>query len=603
MLGLMQDWPLLCHRVIDHAAVNHGERPVVSRSVEGPIHSTNYAAGPCPRARAWRSASIATASGSATGWRRSPGTPGGISKRGTASPASELIYHTVNPRLFPEQIAWIVNHAEDRVMLTDLTFVPLLEKLADKLPTVERYVVLTDAAHMPATSLATPSPTRNGSATSTAISPGDTFDENTAAGMCYTSGTTGNPKGVLYSHRSNVLHSMIASAPDAMGISCRDVVLPVVPMFHANCWGLALTSPMQGAALVMPGAKLDGASIYELLNDYRVTFTAAVPTVWLMLLQHLEANNAKLPHLRKVVIGGSACPRAMTKKFQDVYGVEVCHAWGMTEMSPLGTLGSMKPEYAKLSGEERLDIQDKQGHAPFGVEMNITDDAGKRLPWDGKTFGHLKVRGAAVARAYYKEAAEILDSEGFFDTGDVATIDRHGYMQITDRAKDVIKSGGEWISSIDLENLAVGHPKVAEAAVIGVKHPKWDERPLLIVVPKKDQSATKEEILKFMRGKIANWWMPDDVVFVDEIPAHRDRQDSEDGSARAVQGFRSADRRCGELTGSGNPLASRPADRLWSAPHNSVVRHKAPHDHSRCDRVGGAGASRAGRWPRPFPRK
>jgi fatty-acyl-CoA synthase len=295
-------------------------------------------------------------------------------------------------------------------------------------------------------------------------------------------------------------------------------VLPVVPMFHANCWGLALTTPMVGATLVMPGAKLDGASVYELLNEYRVTFSAAVPTVWLMLLQHLEANNLKLPHLRKVVIGGSACPRAMTKTFQEVYGVEVCHAWGMTEMSPLGTLGSMKPEYAKLSSEERLDIQMKQGHPPFGVEMKITDDAGKELPRDGKAFGRLQVRGPAVARAYFKEAGAILDKDGFFDTGDVSTIDRHGYMQITDRAKDVIKSGGEWISSIDLENLAVGHAKVAEAAVIGVKHPKWDERPLLIVVLKKDQSASKEEILAFMRGKIANWWMPDDVVFADEIP-------------------------------------------------------------------------------------
>jgi 3-(methylthio)propionyl---CoA ligase len=307
--------------------------------------------------------------------------------------------------------------------------------------------------------------------------------------------------------------------PDAMGVACRDAVLPVVPMFHANCWGLALTTPMSGATLVMPGAKLDGPSIYELLNNYRVTFSAAVPTVWMMLLQHLEATDTKLPHLKKVVIGGSACPRAMTKTFQEVYGVEVCHAWGMTEMSPLGTLGSLKPEYAKLSSEARLDVQVKQGHPPFGVEMKITDDAGKELPRDGKTFGRLKVRGAAVARAYFKEEdVSIIDGDGFFDTGDVSTIDKHGYMQITDRAKDVIKSGGEWISSIDLENLAVGHPKVAEAAVIGVKHPKWDERPLLVVVLKKDQSATRDEILGFMRGKTANWWLPDDVAFVDEIP-------------------------------------------------------------------------------------
>jgi fatty-acyl-CoA synthase len=270
--------------------------------------------------------------------------------------------------------------------------------------------------------------------------------------------------------------------------------------------------------MVMPGAKLDGSSIYELLDKYRITFTAAVPTVWLMLLQHLETNGLKLPYLRKVVIGGSACPRAMTQKFQDIYDVEVCHAWGMTEMSPLGTLGSLKPEYAALSGEARLDVQMKQGHGPFGVEMKITDDQNHELAHDGKTFGRLKVRGPSVARAYFKEDSSVLDDEGFFDTGDVATLDPYGYMQITDRSKDVIKSGGEWISSIDLENLAVGHPKVAEAAVIGVRHPKWDERPLLIVVLKKGQSATKDELLGFMAGKVAKWWMPDDVAFVDEIP-------------------------------------------------------------------------------------
>jgi fatty-acyl-CoA synthase len=517
MRGLMQDWPLLCHRVIDHAAANHAERSIVTRSVEGPFHTTTYAV---IRARALKVAQRLERDGVKLGdrvatlawntWRHLEAWYGimGIG----------AIYHTVNPRLFPEQIVWIINHAEDRVLMTDLTFLPLLERIADRLKTIDRYVVLTDAAHMPSTPLKNAVPYEEWIGDVDGDFEWRSFDENTAAGMCYTSGTTGNPKGVLYSHRSNVLHSMIACNPDAMGISCRDVVLPIVPMFHANCWGLALTSPMLGATLVMPGAKLDGAAVYELLNEHRVTFTAGVPTVWLMLLQYLEAHDAKLPHLKKVVIGGSASPRAMTKTFQDVYGVEVCHAWGMTEMSPLGTLGSMKPEYAKLSGDSRLDIQEKQGHAPFGVEMIITDDAGKRLPWDGKTFGRLKVRGAAVARAYYKEDGEILDPQGFFDTGDVATLDRHGYMQITDRAKDVIKSGGEWISSIEIENLAVGHPKVAEAAVIGVRHPKWDERPLLVVVLKKNQSATKEELLKFMQGKVANWWIPDEVVFVDEIP-------------------------------------------------------------------------------------
>ena len=517
MLGLMQDWPLLCHRIIDHAALNHSARRVVSRSVEGPIHTTDYQA---IRARALRVAKRLTKDGIKLGdrvatlawntWRHLEAWYGilGIG----------AIYHTINPRLFPEQITWIVNHAEDRVMLVDLTFVPLVEKLAARLPSIERYIVLTDAAHMPATSL------KNAVSYEDWIGEVDddfswqSFDENTAAGMCYTSGTTGNPKGALYSHRSNVLHSMMASAPDAMGISSCDVVMPVVPMFHANCWGLALTAPMQGATLVMPGAKLDGASIYELLKAQRVNFTAAVPTVWMMLLQYLEENNAKLPDLKRVVIGGSACPREMVRAFQDRYGVSVCHAWGMTEMSPLGSLGSLKPECAVLTGEQRLDVQVKQGHAPFGVEMKIVDDEDKKLPRDGKTFGRLKVRGPAVARAYFRDTGNILDQEGFFDTGDVATIDQHGYMHITDRSKDVIKSGGEWISSIELENLAAGHPKVGEAAVIGVKHSKWGERPLLIAVPKIGQSIPKEEILAFMRGKVADWWLPDDVVFVTEIP-------------------------------------------------------------------------------------
>ena len=517
MLGLMQDWPLLCHRVIDHAALNHAKRRVISRSVEGPIHSTNYAA---IRARALKVARrldrdrikfgdrVATLAWNT--WRHLEAWYGilGIG----------AIYHTVNPRLFPDQIAWIVNHAEDRLMMTDLTFLPLLERLADRLAPIERYVVLTDAAHMPSTSLRSALPYEEWIGEVDDDFAWKSFDENTAAGMCYTSGTTGNPRGVVYSHRSNVLHSMMVSAPDAMGISCRDVVLPVVPMFHANCWGLALTAPMQGATLVMPGAKLDGAAIYELLDTYHVNFTAAVPTVWLMLLQYLETNNLKLPYLKKLVIGGSACPRATIRTFQEVYGVEVCHAWGMTEMSPVGSLGSIKPEYAALTGEDRLDVQVKQGHAPFGVEMKVADDAGNELPRDGKTFGRLKVRGATVARAYFKDNAHTLDDEGFFDTGDVATIDRYGYMQITDRAKDVIKSGGEWISSIELENLAVGHPMVAEAAVIGVKHPKWDERPLLVVVLKKGQSASKDDILGFMRGKTASWWIPDEVIFVDEIP-------------------------------------------------------------------------------------
>jgi len=517
MLGLMQDWPLLCHRVIDHAATYHAERQIITRSVEGPFHTTNYAA---LRKRALRVAQRLDKAGIKLGdrvatlawnsWRHLEAWYGimGIG----------AIYHTINPRLFPDQIAGIVNHAEDRLLMVDLTFVPLLEKLADRLNPIERYVVLTDAAHMPATTLKNAVPYEEWIAEVDGDFAWKSFDENTAAGMCYTSGTTGGPKGVVYSHRSNVLHSLMAAQVDAMGVGARDVVMPVVPMFHANCWGLALTTPLVGATMVMPGAKLDGASLYELLDTYRVSFTAAVPTVWLMLLQHLEANALTLPYLKRVVIGGSACPRAMVQKFQDVYGVEVLHAWGMTEMSPLGTLGSIKPDYAGLEGEALLDVQQKQGHAPFCVEMKITDDAGKNMPWDGKTFGRLKVRGPAVARAYFKDGGGILDPEGFFDTGDVGTIDRYGYLNITDRSKDVIKSGGEWISSIELENLAVGHPKVAEAAVIGIRHPKWDERPLLVVVPKEGQTVSKDELLAFLQGKVANWWLPDDVVFVAEIP-------------------------------------------------------------------------------------
>jgi fatty-acyl-CoA synthase len=517
MLGLMQDWPLLCHRIIDHAAANHGSRAVITRSIEGPIHQTNYAE---IRARAMRVAQRLDRDGIKLGdrvatlawntWRHLESWYGilGIG----------AIYHTINPRLFPEQIAWIINHAEDRVMMTDLTFLPLLEKIADKLPTIERYIVFTDAAHMPATPLRNAIPYEEWLAEADGDFAWKNFDENTAAGMCYTSGTTGNPKGVVYSHRSNVLHTMLSLQPDAFGLSSRDTVMPIVPMFHANSWGLAFSSPMTGAALVLPGAKLDGTSVYELLNEYKVTCTGAVPTVWLLLLQHLEKTGGTLPYLERVVIGGSACPRAMIKTFEQDYGVQVFHAWGMTEMSPLGTVGSIKPQLADLKGDALLDIKQKQGYTPFGVEMKITDDADKLLPWDGKIFGRIKVRGFAVARAYYKEDHEVIDDNGFFDTGDVGTLDRYGYMQITDRSKDVIKSGGEWISSIDLENLAVGYAKVAEAAVIGVHHPKWDERPLLVIVLKEGQSATKEEILGYLEGKIAKWWMPDDVVFVSTIP-------------------------------------------------------------------------------------
>jgi acyl-CoA synthetase (AMP-forming)/AMP-acid ligase II len=519
MLGLMQDWPLLLHRIIDHAAIQHGTREVVSRAVEdGRLRRTTYAQ---LRLRALQVAKRLGREGMAPGDRvatlawntdRHLELWYGISGMGA-------ITHTVNPRLFPEQIAGIIDHAGDRMLFLDLTFVALVEQVQAKLPSVERFVILTDAAHMPETSL------KGAVAYEDWLAEADDdfvwakLDENTAAGLCYTSGTTGGPKGVLYSHRSNVLHAMACAAPDYLALSSRDTVLPVVPLFHANSWSLAYSAPMTGAKLVLPGAKLDGNSLLQLLEGEGVTITAAVPTVWLGLLQHLETTGAGLTSLQRVMIGGSACPRAMTEAFERKYGVTVSHAWGMTEMSPVGSFCSVKPIYADLEGEALLDLKMKQGHPPFTVEFRITDDAGKDLPWDGATFGRLKVRGPAVAGAYFRREDEpILDEHGFFDTGDVGTIDAAGYMQITDRSKDVIKSGGEWISSIDLENLAVGHPDVLEAAVIGVAHPKWDERPLLVIVPKPGRAPGKDEMLAFMTGKIAKWWLPDDVVLVEAIP-------------------------------------------------------------------------------------
>ncbi|HPI50186.1 MAG TPA: long-chain-fatty-acid--CoA ligase [Hyphomonadaceae bacterium] len=518
MPGQMQDWKFTVNKVIEHAHINHGSREVVTRSVEGPIVRSNYSE---LYWRARKCSNALLADGVQKGDRIA--TLAWNTQRhietwyGTMCIGAVL--HTLNPRLFPEQIAWIINHAEDTHVFYDITFQPIIEAIKDKVPSVKHWIVLTDAAHKPQSGIAnlrTYEEYIGGQ--STDVVWGD-FPEETACGLCYTSGTTGDPKGVLYSHRSNVMHTMIGLQKDAIGIGAADTTLPVVPMFHANAWGLAFSGPATGSKLVLPGAKMDGESIYELLENEKVTFTAAVPTVWLMLLQYLESTNKKLPHLNRVVIGGSAVPERILRAFEENYQVEVVHAWGMTEMSPLGSLGSMTAGVLEQDHDTIIKYKLKQGRPPFGVEMKIIDDEGKELPHDGKSAGRLVVRGPAISKAYFKNAGgEILDKEGFFDTGDVANIDELGYMQITDRAKDVIKSGGEWISSIDIENFAVGHPAVANAAAIGLPHPKWDERPLLIIELKPGQSASREDLLNYLNGKIAKWWMPDDVVFTDKIP-------------------------------------------------------------------------------------
>ncbi|MFT4251454.1 MAG: long-chain-fatty-acid--CoA ligase, partial [Caulobacter sp.] len=526
MQGLMQHGALTLDKIIDHAAQWHGGREVVTRSVEGPIVRTTYAQ---IRDRAKRVSNLLLALGIKPGDRvgtlawntgRHIETWYGIMGIGA-------VCHTLNPRLFPEQIAWIADHGGDRVIFTDLTFLPIIAGIIPRLPNVEHVVVFTDRDHMPADFRpAGEAPHFKGLlayedlvAEHSADCVWGGFDEGTAAGLCYTSGTTGDPKGVMYSHRSNFLHTFITMQPDVMGLSQRDVILPVVPMFHANAWGVAFSAPATGAKIVMPGARMDGAAIHELLETEGVTFSAAVPTVWQMLLQHLESTNGTISTLKKVVIGGAACPESIIRAFHDKYGVEVVHAWGMTETSPVGTLSTMTDTLEKLPYDQQMPYRLKQGRPPMGVELKLTDDDGNALPHDGKAFGHLKIRGPIIAAEYFRGAGgKILDDEGFFDTGDVATIDEMGFMQITDRAKDVVKSGGEWISTIEIENIAVGHPKAALAAVIGVPHPKWDERPILLVKLKEGETATKEEFLDFLQGKIAKWWMPDDVVFVDEIP-------------------------------------------------------------------------------------
>ena len=521
MFGQMMDIPLQISSLLVHAERHHGDTEIVTRTVEGPIHRYTY------RDAHRRSRQLAAAlenlgvkQGDRIGtvaWNtyRHFEIYFGVSGIGA-------VCHTINPRLFPEQIAYIANHAKDTYLFVDLTFVPLVEKLRAQFKTVKGIVVMTDKAHMP------PSlPDAICYEELIERQPDEyqwpEFDERTASSLCYTSGTTGNPKGVLYQHRTTILHAYAECMPDALNLSSRDTVMPVVPMFHVNAWGLPYACPMTGAKLVFPGAGMDGASLFELLEQEKVTISAGVPTIWMGLLAHLKKQGVKFSALNRTVIGGSACPPAMIRAFQQDYGVEVLHAWGMTEMSPLGTVCSFKGKHDTLDSEQKLALQNKQGRVLFGVDMKIVDSEGKELPRDGKAFGDLLVRGPWILSDYYEsdESSPMQRDESgndWFPTGDVATIDADGYMQITDRSKDVIKSGGEWISSIDLENAAVAHPAVAEAAVISVAHPKWDERPLLIVVKKEGQDVTREELLKFYEGRVAKWWIPDDVLFVKELP-------------------------------------------------------------------------------------
>jgi len=518
MLGQMMQIPLMISSLIRHADAYHGDSEIVSRVPEGGIHRYTY------RDAHRRSRQLANA---LRALKVDRGERIGTLAWNTyrhfeiyyAVSGMGAVCHTINPRLFPEQVAYIINHAEDSYIFFDITFAPLIEGLVAHCPKVRGWVAMCGHAHLPQSNKIPNLLAYDDLVNSHSDDyEWPQFDENTASSLCYTSGTTGNPKGVLFAHRSTVLHAYAAALPDGLNLSARDSVLPVVPMFHVNAWGLPYAAALAGAKLVMPGAQLDGASLYELFESERVSISAGVPTIWLSLLQHLQANKLKLSTVRSLVIGGSAAPPAMIRAFDEQFGVNVLHAWGMTEMSPLGTVSTLKYKHLGLSAAEKDKIRVKQGRPLFGVQMKIVDGEGKALPNDGKAFGDLMVRGPCVLRTYYKGEGGDPLVDGWFPTGDVATLDADGYMQITDRSKDVIKSGGEWISSIEIENLAVAHPAVAEAAVIGVFHPKWDERPLLLAVKKKDMQVTPEELLAFMKDKIAKWWLPDDVVFVDSLP-------------------------------------------------------------------------------------
>jgi len=518
MLGQMMSTSLMISSLIRHADNYHGDTEIVSRLPEGRIHRYTYRDA---HRRSRQLANLLKSLGVKMGDRI--GTLAWNTHRhfeiyfGVSGIGA--ICHTINPRLFPEQITYIVNHAEDDYIFFDISFIKLIEALVPHCPKVKGWVAMCGHDHLPKSEIIPNLLAYDDLVNSHSDDyEWPEFDENTASSLCYTSGTTGNPKGVLYSHRSTVLHAYAAALPDGLNLSARDSVLPVVPMFHVNAWGLPYSVAMTGAKFVMPGAQLDGASLYELFEQEKVSISAGVPTIWLGLLQHLQTNKLKLSSVKRLVIGGSAAPPAMIRAFDEHYGITVLHAWGMTEMSPLGTANTFKLKHLGLSAEEKDRIRVKQGRPLYGVEMKIVDGQGNLLPHDGKAFGDLLVRGPWITSDYFKSEGRSPLIDGWFPTGDVATIDEDGYMQITDRSKDVIKSGGEWISSIDIENLAVAHPAVMEAAVIGVVHPKWDERPLLLVIKKQGMAVTREEMLEFMSGKIAKWWMPDDVVFVESLP-------------------------------------------------------------------------------------
>ncbi|WP_426197124.1 3-(methylthio)propionyl-CoA ligase [Massilia sp. DWR3-1-1] len=517
-MGQMMSQPLLISGIIEFAARHYGHVEIVSRRVEGDLHRYTYR--DCHE-RARRVAHALQGLGIAIGDRVATLAWNGYRHMELyyGVSGSGAVLHTINPRLHPEQIAYIVNHAEDQVLFFDLSFLPLIEAVAAHCKTVRAFVLMAGHERMPeATAIPNLLCYEDLLASSSPDYAWPLFDENAAASLCYTSGTTGNPKGALYSHRSTVLHGYGSAMPNALNVSARDTVLPVVPMFHVNAWGLPYSVLLSGAKMVFPGAALDGKSLYELFEAEGVTFSAGVPTVWLGLINYAIQNNLTFSTFRRTVIGGSACPPAMMDTLMDRFGIEVVHAWGMTEMSPLGTAGGLQARHLALGRDEQRKILQKQGHAIYGVDMKIVDDDGVELAWDGVTYGHLLVKGPWIIASYYKNEGGDVLQDGWFPTGDVATIDADGYLQITDRSKDVIKSGGEWIGTIDLENIAMAHPAVLQAACIGIAHPKWDERPLLLVVKRPGAEVSRAELLAFFEGKVAKFWMPDDVSFIDALP-------------------------------------------------------------------------------------